>query len=266
MSASRTPESALEGIAGWEHAIIRELSGGMSNRTYLVEAHGHRAVLKIDDLPRTAPFNSREAEARVQTAAAAQDMAGRVLFVDEQTYLSEYLEGQVWGAGDLLLRQNLIDLAAALKRLHALPLTGRNFDAASAARRYRASIADSEDGLARHCAQIVTSMRAPQILKCCHNDLVAENIIRARHLCFLDWEYACDNDPFFDLATIIAHHELQDDQADLLLNAYCDGDGARWRPHLQEQMRLYDALHWLWLAARTDSDDALLARIAGRFL
>ena len=238
----------------------------MTNRLYLVDANGHRAVLKIDDLPRTAPYNSREAEARVQTAAADQDLAGRVLFVDAQTYLSEYLEGQVLAPPDLLVEQNLIDLAIALKRLHALPLTGRTFDAANAATRYLANIADKDKEVARHCAQIVTTMRAPQILKCCHNDLVAENIIRATHLRFLDWEYACDNDPFFDLATIIAHHELHDDQADLLLNAYCDGDGARWRPHLQKQMRLYDALHWLWLAARPDRDAALLARIAGRLL
>jgi len=266
MSASRTPQSALEGIAGWERAKFRELSGGMTNRLYLVDANGHRAVLKIDDLPRTAPYNSREAEARVQTAAADQDLAGRVLFVDAQTYLSEYLEGQVWGAGDLLVKQNLIDLANSLQRLHALPLTGRRFDAASAARRYQANIVDNEDEVARQCAQIITTIRLPQILKCCHNDLVAENIIRATHLCFLDWEYACDNDPLFDLATIIAHHELHDDQADLLLNAYCDGDGARWRPHLQIQMRLYDALHWLWLAARPGSDITLLAKIAARLL
>ena len=66
---------------------------------------------------------------------------------------------------------------------------------------------------------------------------------------FLDWEYACDNDPLFDLATVVAHHGLNDRQAGVLLDAYFDGNGGRWRNALTSQMRLYDALNGLWAAA-----------------
>ena len=98
---------------------------------------------------------------------------------------------------------------------------------------------------------VIESMRHPGNLCFCHNDLVAENIIAAPDVMFLDWEYACDNDPLFDLATVVAHHELSNRQADLLLDAYFEGDGARWRRHLADQERLYDSLRWLWLAAKT---------------
>ena len=54
--------------------------------------------------------------------------------------------------------------------------------------------------------------------------LVAGNIIATPAIRFLDWEYACDNDQFFDLATVVAHHDLSDDRADFLLNAYFDGN------------------------------------------
>ena len=86
-------------------------------------------------------------------------------------------------------------------------------------------------------------------LCCCHNDLVAENIISTPDILLLDWEYACDNDPLFDIAVVVAHHGLSAGQADVLLDAYFDGDGDSWRHQLAIQQRLYNALNCLWAAA-----------------
>jgi thiamine kinase-like enzyme len=80
--------------------------------------------------------------------------------------------------------------------------------------------------------------------------MVAANIIYSPEVRFLDWEYACDNDPFFDIATVVAHHGLAPDRAEYLLNAYFDGDGDRWSDQLARQTKFYDALYWLWAAAR----------------
>ena len=46
---------------------------------------------------------------------------------------------------------------------------------------------------------MVDAVPPPRAPCCCHNDLVVGNIIAAPEIRFLDWEYACDNDPFFDL-------------------------------------------------------------------
>jgi thiamine kinase-like enzyme len=92
-------------------------------------------------------------------------------------------------------------------------------------------------------------MPEPSRLSCCHNDLVAENIIATPEIHFLDWEYACDNDPMFDLATIVAHHELSNKHADFLLDAYFDGDGADHRVRLDRYVSFYNALLWLWRKA-----------------
>lgn len=255
MSGERTPTSVLADIPGWEHASCRRMTGGQTNYPYLLEANGKRAVLKIDAEARALPYNSREDEGRVQAIAADRGLAARVLFVDDHVYMSEYIVGQVWTRADLDDEENLERLALALKKLHSLPLTGRTFDATVAMRRYLSDIAGLDSHTARQCAAIVVSRRAPQNLCCCHNDLVAGNIIATPELRFLDWEYACDNDPFFDIATVITHHDLSDQQADLLLDSYFDGDGARWRSQLQKQMHLYDALHWLWLAARSGAGE-----------
>ena len=249
---SVAPESVLARLPGWEDATVAELAGGLSNHTWLVEAGAGKAVLKIDEQPRLAPFNSRRAEAQIQARAAAEGLANRVLYASDTVYMTEYLEGEVWSRADLDDEENLGRLARALRRLHSLPLTGRVFDARQAARQYAQTIRGAESELFSRCMRIVDEMPAPQHLCCCHNDLVAGNIIATPEIRFLDWEYACDNDPFFDLATVAAHHKLAADQRMSLLDAYFDGRGGQWRDQLDRQAALYEALLYLWERARAN--------------
>ena len=250
MTKDRTIDSVLSEISGWEEATYRELTGGLSNRTYLIEVDGKAAVLKLDDQPRNAPYNSRQAEAQIQRSASGNGLASPVLIASDTIYMTEYLEGTVWSRGCLDDNANLEKLAAALRKLHALPLTGRIFDAIGAARDYIHRIKNADAAMVRDCLQKIESSPLPHNLCCCHNDLVVANIIKTPEICFLDWEYACDNDPFFDLATIVAHHKLSAEQSDYLLDAYFDGDGKRWREQLARQASAYEALLWLWEASR----------------
>lgn len=247
---SEMVESVLAQIPGWENATHSEVTGGQTNHTFLVEADGRRAVLKIDQTPRGAPYNSRQSEAQIQTRAAEKDLASPVLFANDTAYMTEYLEGVVWSSSCLDEDENLDNLATALRKLHALPLTGRTFDAIGAAREYARDIDQSEAQRVSDCLRKIDAGPQPHNLCCCHNDLVVENIISTPDVRFLDWEYACDNDPFFDLATIVAHHKLSPEQSDYLLDAYFDGDGKQWREQLARQVKIYAALFWLWEASR----------------
>ncbi len=263
-----TPEDILADIPGWEDATCTELTGGLTNKTWRVTT-GDRTgdisgVLKIDAEPRRAPFNSRCAEANVQNVAAKAGLAPGIILADDGIYFTEYVVGEVWSRSCLDKEGNLELIAAALKRLHALPLTGRSFDAGVAAKRYIEQVAGLSDEVIDTCNKVISKMRLPQNLCCCHNDLVAENLITTPELMFLDWEYACDNDPFFDLATVVEHHELSDDQVTRLLDAYMGGDGRRWREHLEKQRMLYLALLCLWMGARPDSDLVELQKVATR--
>lgn len=248
---NKTVESVLAQIPGWEDATHCELTGGLSNRTLLVEAGSRRAVLKIDETPRQAPFNSRRREAQIQMSAADAGLANPVLFVSDTVYMTEYLGGTVWSRACFDTDANIAELAVALKKLHALPLTGRTFDPVGAARQYVNEVDGPDPDMVRRCLRRIEESPLPQNLCCCHNDLVAENIIATPEVRFLDWEYACDNDPFFDLATVVAHHKLTPRQSDYLLDAYFDGDGARWREQLAGQADVYEALLWLWTESRS---------------
>ena len=258
------PRTVLATIPGWEDASVSELPGGLSNRTWLVTSQRGKAVLKIDAQTREPPFNPRPDEEIIQRRAAERGLANKVLHASETVYLTEYLDGEVWTREHLADEHNLARLAKLLRKVHSLPLTGRYFEPAKAADLYLARVPRRYAATSTRCADIVRQLLAPQNLCCCHNDLVAGNIIATPGLRLLDWEYACDNDPFFDLATVVAHHKLPAASADLLLDAYFDGDGGRWRPQLEQQMRLYNALLWLWSASRPDADDDRLQAILAR--
>lgn len=242
---------ALAGIPGWSGATLTPLKGGLTNHTWLVTCDQQRAVLKADATKRSVPFAGRNAEANVQRIAAENRLAGKVLFSSPTVLLSEYIDGEVWTAASFSIDDNLVELAKTLRRVHALPLTGRRFDAPAAAQYYAANVGDKADAaeVGRHVA-IVGSIRLTNDVRCCHNDLVAGNILSTPALLLLDWEYACDNDPLFDVATVIVHHRLNDVQASRLLAAWCDDDDRQYRDQLQCQVRLYESLYWLWSTSR----------------
>ncbi len=257
------PTDILDRLPGWRGAASSMLDGGLSNTTWLLEKGGRKAVLKFDSEARGAPYNSRTAEARIQSTAAEAGLANPVLYVDDRVLLSEYAEGEVWQTASFGAPVALERLAFALRQMHALPPTGRRFDAAAAAKIY-ASLIDSDRELLRTCQRIVEAAGAPGSRCFCHNDLVAGNIISTPDVRFLDWEYAGDNDPLFDLATVVEHHELSEESANHLLDAYAQGESRRWQPELRRQRRLYRALLWLWLASRRNADKRDLERAAER--
>jgi thiamine kinase-like enzyme len=249
MSSHETPASILSQLPGWEGASWRALEGCVTNSPYLVESGGRKAVLKIDATPREEPFNSRHAEAKIQSVAAEAGLAAQVLYVSDTVLMTDFIEGVVWSLDCLEEEANLDSLAGALKKLHSLPLTGRVFDTMGAAREYARTIGESQAERVEECLRKIDAGPRPHNLCCCHNDLVVANIINTPETRFLDWEYASDNDPFFDLATIVAHHKMTQEQSDYFLDAYFDGDGARWREQLARQADVYEALLWLWNAA-----------------
>ncbi len=250
-----TPEKVLAGFPDWAGAAVTELDGGLTNRTWLVEKDGRKAVLKIDDGIRSEPHRSRSAEAAIQSMAAEHGLANAVIHASERVLMTAYAEGVVWSADCLEDDENIEQLAQALRRLHSLPLIGRTFDAAAAARAYARRIVNPDSRIVAEKVRIVEQGPRPQNLCFCHNDLVVGNIINVPETRFLDWEYACDNDPFFDLATIAAHHDLDAERRAVLLDAYFDGNGSRWREQLERQAEVYNALLYLWQCSRGTERD-----------
>lgn len=246
-------ERALDQIPGWSGASVTPLEGGTTSTTWLAEKDGRRATLKADPSPRGFPFTNRTAEAAVQQRAAEQGLAPRVIHASPTVLLTEFADGVAWTANDLRDDESLVSLGRLLRRVHRLPLTSRRFDVHRAADLYAGRIAAHESPDAacvdEHIA-ILRSLPTSAEFCCCHNDVVAGNVLATPELRLIDWEYAADNDPMFDLAVVIVHHDLDDARADRLLDAYAQASAGRLRGRLAREIRRYRALAWLWQAAR----------------
>lgn len=256
MSANLSPAEALQQVPGWDPqgVVVQELKGGLTNRTFMVIRGSDNYVLRLD-AAHTRAFNlDRVSETAIIRSAAAAGLAPEVVHADAAAgiLLCRYLSGQVWSADNFDDHANVEALCALLRQVHALPLSGVRFEASAVARRYAVNL-EKRQGLhafALHCEEIIAARTTDVPACCCHNDVVAQNIIATPKLKLLDWEYACDNDPLFDLASLIGFHNLGPDMADALLRAYAGTSDGELRERLENQVRLYDAIQWLWLANR----------------
>lgn len=231
-----------------------ELKGGLTNRTYRVERAGLKCILRLD-AEHTQVFDlDRPRELVVLEQAADQGLAPEVIFSDVEAgiLLSAFVAGRTWEPSDLDDHDNLDALSDLLREVHALPSCGSSFDASRVARRYIENLASHHDmhAFGVRCREIIDGIEGSGVTCCCHNDLVVENVIAGPRLMLLDWEYACDNDPLFDLATLISYHDLSDEKAQDLLNAFAGGASLELAELLEQQVRLYDALQWLWFASK----------------
>jgi thiamine kinase-like enzyme len=139
-----------------------------------------------------------------------------------------------------------------LQVVHALPLCCSRFDLTGSAEKYAAYL-KKHHGLyafASNCVRIISESPIHESVACCHNDIVAANVIESGTLKLIDWEYARDNDPLFDLASVIGFHNLDDARQQILLSAYAGGPSSELKEHLAEQVRVFNAIQWLWLATR----------------
>ncbi len=256
MSSMMSASEALSRIPGWDGKSVActKLKGGLTNRTHLVEREGKKCILRLD-AEHTDVFDlNRPRELSILEQAADSGLAAEVIFsdVDAGILLSAFIPGRTWEASDLDDSANVEALSTLLHEVHALPTCGSSFNASRVARRYVENLASHIDlyALGVKCQQVIDSIDGSGVSCCCHNDLVVENVISASRLMLLDWEYACDNDPLFDLASLIGYHDLNDDKSQELLSAYSGGTDPAVKELLDGQVRLYDAIQWLWLANR----------------
>lgn len=236
---------------------VEVLAGGLTNRNYKIESPPDCFVLRLDAIHTTTFSLRRRSEHAIHNNAARAGIAPEILYFDPDhgVMLKRFEQGRVWSGDDLRQARNLQRLAAIIRKVHALPLAEFSFDAMPVAESYASKIAGGSGmkNFAADCLAVIAHIRSDGNRVCCHNDLAAENIVDSRTLCLLDWEYASNNHPFFDLASVICYHDLGKDEQRFFLTSYLQSAP---RPDqlrtLESQIRLFDAIQWLWFAVRQE--------------
>ena len=171
---------------------IDYLPGGYSNRNYRLDVDGARYALRIVE-----GAKPRAHERRYLAVAQAPDVIG----YDEQTghMLTRWIDGQILASSP----PSPAEGGRYLAHLHAeIPAGVRRYDYQAEIRALLAGVPSPDDDVVsrfRELAWTATEQRG------CHNDLNPWNVIRTprsgarRSFRTLDWEFAGDNDPLFDV-------------------------------------------------------------------
>lgn len=247
---------------------VASLPSGSTGASSLVETASGRYVVKTfrsgSDALLGPAGQFRLLEALAKTGIAPRPVA----FDDEHSWLvTEFLENAVALSADELSRpETIAAVALCLRRLHSVAVAVPRFEPRSHAARYvgriggpgRLSAPDREryDELHELASEIVAE---PVVL--CHNDLVAENLLRIGNgIRLIDFDYAALAPSVIDLASLVTMNEFTDRDTSLLLGAYF---GERAAPTLREfarVQRLVRLLAHFWALASADLGPAIVAQ------
>jgi thiamine kinase-like enzyme len=225
----------LPEIAGRE-LTLRPLSGGITNRNFLIEAAGtdDRWVIRLAGNDTHLLGISREVEHAATVAAAGVGVGPEVTaFIRPEGYLvTRFIVGSPVSDEAVHRPQTLRRVADSLRRIHDGPAIPGLFVPFRIVEAYRAlALARGvpipvEYELAQSVARRIelAFLTSPVELRPCHNDLLNANFIDdGARIRIVDWEYAGMGDPFFDLGNFSINHELTPEEDSQLLAAY---DGA----------------------------------------
>lgn len=243
---------------GPHEPMVSFLTGGLTNRNYLVEADGRQFVLRIGGENTSQLGIDRAQEHRCAKAVAAAGVGPEVVaFLPAHNALvTRYVAGRVLQAGSPPDTLQLRRIARAVRAVHeCVPPPGlKTFSPFETVRSYF-SLAQTEGvvfpgsmaaalTLLDRIEKSLPSITRPRL---CHNDLLPSNFIDAGlDLRIIDWEYGGLGDPFFDLGNLAVNHNLTEAQEYKLLRHYA-GAVVHEDLHRMRLMRLVsDMREALW--------------------
>jgi thiamine kinase-like enzyme len=212
---------------------LRPLSGGITNRNFLVESDGSavRHVLRLAGNDTHLLGISREVEHAATVAAAGVGVGPEVTaFIRPEGYLlTRFIEGIPVSDVAVHRPETLVRVADSLRRIHDGAPTPGLFVPLRIVEAYRAlavargvPVPPEYDVAAAIGRRIeLACLSSPLEPRPCHNDLLNANLIDdGTRIRIVDWEYAGMGDPYFDLGNFSINHGLSADEDEALLLAY----------------------------------------------
>jgi len=240
-----TPEDKVRGLTCWSGPVTMEpLSGGITNRNFLVCDGARRAVVRIgDDIPvhQIMRFN----ELAASRAAFAAGVSPAVLHHERGALVIDFVEGRTLAAVDLQERGMLEQALALVGRAHRdIPQHLRGpalvFWVFHVLRDYAGTLRDGGSlhvgllpGLLADAARLEAAVGQIDLVFG-HNDLLPANFLHdGDRLWLIDWDYAGFNSALFDLGGLAANNGLSADDEAWMLGAYFGRapDAGLWRSY-----------------------------------
>ena len=209
---------------------LEELSGGLTNRNVKVTTPDGVYVARCTDT--TSNFLGIDRDAELYNTSAAERAGVGAPVIDYRPDLGimllGYLNGKTLCNEDFQRPGVVAKVAAGCRTLHSGPRFRGRFDMFERQPRYLKTVRDNGFKIpldyldhADTFARIETALATDQTTVPCNNDLLAGNFIEdAERVWIIDYEYAGNNDPCFELGNIWSECGLSTDQLDELVTTY----------------------------------------------
>jgi thiamine kinase-like enzyme len=226
-------DEAVARVSLWQgkNPSVSQLSGGLTNENYLVEAGGERYVMRIPGQSTELLAIDRTNEVFNTKAAATTGIGPRVLehIPGLDVLVLEFIPGTTMSAKTLQTEEMSNRMAMSFRRLHGSPRFLEDFNMFRLIENYL-DIVDKHavtipDGYRDWLPAIAGIEKAandgtlPSVP--CHNDLLCENFIDdGASLRIVDYELSGNNDPCFDLGNTAQEAGFDQDMRAALCSAY----------------------------------------------
>jgi thiamine kinase-like enzyme len=261
-------DEAVAFVSLWKGKDVKvsQLSGGLTNENYLVEAAGQKYVMRIPGQSTELLAINRANEVYNTKAAATTGIGPMVLehVTTLDVLVLEFIPGTTMSPATLQSKEMAARMASSFHRLHGAPRFLKEFNMFRLIDEYLGIVethniaipAGYRDRLpaVMQIEQAVAAGALPAVP--CHNDLLCENFIDdGSALRIVDYELSGNNDPCFDLGNTAQEAEFDQDLRAALCSAYFGRDDARQLARMNLFALMSDIGWTLW--------GAIQAKISG---
>jgi thiamine kinase-like enzyme len=208
---------------------IKELSGGLTNRNFLIETPADKYVARVSSNSSDFLAIDRGSEFINTTIAGKGGVGAEVLdyIPGEGLLLISYISGKTYGADDVAA--NLPRIATSLRNLHALEPFDHEFNMFNTQSNYLKIVKEQgfrvPDGYVDFEPMVAQIKKAFEVLfeglVPCNNDLLPGNFIDdGKKIWLIDYEYSGNNDACFEIGNVWAEAFLPIEALEELVTAY----------------------------------------------
>jgi len=223
---------------------IKELSGGLTNRNFLIETPADKYVARVSSNSSDFLSIDRGSEFINTTIAGKGGVGAEVLdyIPGEGLLLISYISGKTFGADDVAA--NLPRIATSLRNLHALEPFDHEFNMFNTQSNYFKIVKEQgfrvPDGYVDFEPMVAQIKKAFEVLfeglVPCNNDLLPGNFIDdGKKIWLIDYEYSGNNDACFEIGNVWAEAFQPIEALEELVTAY-------YGAHRPDKV----ARAWLW--------------------
>lgn len=232
-----------------ENLTMYDMKKGLTNTNYLVETHGQRFVLRVPH-PDHANIVNRHHETLALHAIACTDIDVELIYYDEASgyKVTRFLE-DAKTYSEYNGQDNIERVAGLMRRFHQLNVTIKEaFDPIAHYHQYHKAITKPMFNTKPFHYLLDKVKEIPYQSCLCHNDWVDGNILFTQKQTYLiDYEYAADNDPLFDVMSFLSENKIYDPkQRERFYAVYFDNITEEIRYHLTIWEGFHNLLWCTW--------------------